>query len=65
MRAVQDARKEKGLTPQDSIILLTDYSVPEKFKEVLMNTCKISEIKGGSGKYKAETGVGEVSFDIN
>jgi len=65
MRAVQDARKEKGLTPQDSIILLTNYSVLEKFRAVLMNTCKISEIKGGSGKYKAETGTGEVSFDIN
>ncbi|MCX6756651.1 MAG: class I tRNA ligase family protein [Candidatus Nomurabacteria bacterium] len=65
MRAVQDTRKEKGLTPKDSIILLTNYSVPEKFREVLMNTCKISEIKDGSGKYKAETSGGEVLFDIN
>lgn len=65
MRAIQDARKEKGLTPKDLIILLTNYSVPEKFREVLMNTCKISEIKEGTGKYKAETGAGRVLFDLN
>ncbi|MEI6810540.1 MAG: class I tRNA ligase family protein [Candidatus Nomurabacteria bacterium] len=65
MRAVQDARKEKGLTPKDFIILLTNYSVPLKFKEVLMNTCKISEIKEGAGKYKAETSGGEIYFDLN
>lgn len=64
MRAVQDARKEKGLTPKDVITLSTDYEVPEAHKEVLMNTCKVNAIETGSGPYKAETSQGTVTFDI-
>ena len=64
MRAVQDARKEQGLTPKDVIILVTSYEVPEQFRADLMSTCRVSSMKHGEGKFTAETSTGTVSFDI-
>lgn len=64
MRAIQDARKEKGLTPKDAVTLVTSYEVPEMFRVDLMNTCRVSAIENGSGPYTAETSTGTVSFDI-
>lgn len=64
MRAIQDARKEKGLTPQDSVILVTSYEIVESFRAQLMNTCKISLVEKGSGPYMVETSTGQVQFDL-
>lgn len=64
MRAIQDARKEKGLTPKDVVTLVTSYEVPERLRVDLMNTCKVSAIENGSGPYTADTSTGTVSFDI-
>jgi len=64
MRAIQDARKEKGLTPKDVVTLVTNYSIPEQFKDALMNTCRVGSIVKGDGPYTAETSSGTVSFDI-
>lgn len=64
MRSIQDARKEKGLTPKDFVVLITKYVIPEKFLETLTLTCRISDIKSGDGKYKTEMSGGEVYFDL-
>jgi isoleucyl-tRNA synthetase len=64
MRAIQDARKERGLTPKDSITLVTTFSVPEQFVSDLRSTCKIHLIEQGEGPYTAETSQGVISFDI-
>ncbi len=64
MRAIQDARKEKGLTPKDSITLVTSYEVPDQFMSDLMNTCKVGSIEEGSGPYTAEMSTGTVHFDV-
>lgn len=64
MRAIQDARKEKGLTPKDVVVLVTSYAIPEAHKEMLMSTCRVSAIEEGEGNYSAETSVGKVMFDL-
>lgn len=64
MRAIQDARKEKGLTPKDGITLLTNYEIPDNLLQTLMNTCKVGAIEKGDGTYKAETATGTITFDI-
>jgi isoleucyl-tRNA synthetase len=64
MRAIQDARKEKGLTPKDTVTLVTAYEVPEQFKENLMNTCKIVAIEKGDGPFTAEASTGSIRFDV-
>lgn len=64
MRAVQDTRKEKGLTPKDEVILVTSYAVPDVHKQNLMTTCKIVSIESGEGPYKVQVSSGEISFDL-
>lgn len=64
-RAVQDARKDKNLSPKDTINMLTDYLIPESLKTSFMNTCNIQSIEKGSGDYKAALSSGNVSFGIN
>jgi isoleucyl-tRNA synthetase len=64
MRAIQDMRKEKNLTPQDSIVLVTKYEIAEEFLATLTNTCRISSFEKGNGPYYVEVSTGEISFDI-
>ncbi len=64
MRAIQDARKQKGHTPKDTITLVTEYEIPERFKADLMSTCKVGAIERGDGPYTAEASSGTVRFDI-
>lgn len=64
MRSVQDARKEKGLTPKDLITLVTSYAIPERLEEELKATCKIATIEAGSGSYTVELSSGTVTFDL-
>lgn len=64
MRAIQDVRKEKGLTPRDTMVLVSSFTIPEAFKKDLMNTCKVSSIEEGAGPYRVALSGGEASFDI-
>ena len=64
MRAIQDARKEKGLTPKDKVTLVTLYAIPETFKDMVMNTCNLSSIEAGEGGYSADLSSGKVAFDL-
>jgi isoleucyl-tRNA synthetase len=64
MRAVQDARKEKGLTPKDAIFLITEYVIPAAHKDTVASVCKIKSIERGTGPYTAGLSTGPVSFDI-
>jgi isoleucyl-tRNA synthetase len=64
MRAIQDARKEKGLTPKDMVTLVTGYAIPQAHKEMLMSTCRVGTIEEGTGPYSLETERGTLSFDI-
>jgi isoleucyl-tRNA synthetase len=64
MRAIQDARKEKGLTPKDAVILITFYAIPEQFLPDLMATCRVASIEKGDGPHTAEISGGKVSFDL-
>ncbi len=42
MRAIQDMRKEKGLTPSDFVKLIASNEIAKS--ETLMKTCKVSEV---------------------
>lgn len=42
MRAIQDMRKEKGLTPSDFVKLVASNEIAKN--ETLMKTCKVSEV---------------------
>lgn len=64
MRAIQDARKERGLTPKDVIVLITSYDIPGEFREDLMVTCRVGVVEPGTGPYVAETSTGTIHFDI-
>ncbi len=64
MRAAQDARKDKGLSPKDTIILITSYDIPDAHRDEIMKTCNISTIEMGTGEYEAETSTGKVLFGI-
>jgi isoleucyl-tRNA synthetase len=69
IRAIQDLRKEKGLTIQDRAILTleTDPKVQElimKNKEMLSSTTLLKEIKFGNVEGEAKM-VGELSLKID
>jgi isoleucyl-tRNA synthetase len=64
MRAIQDARKEKNLSPKDSVTLVISYEIPENLKEEVSKTCNIGKIELGTGTYKAVVTEGEVMFNI-
>ncbi len=64
MRAVQDARKEKGLSPKDVVTLVTNYTIPESLQAELMKTCNIKTITAGVGEYTAEVSTGTILFGI-
>jgi isoleucyl-tRNA synthetase len=65
MRAIQDARKEKGLTTKDLVVLSTSYVIPDNLMGLVTSTCNIREVQVGEGPYTAETSLGKVSFDIH
>jgi isoleucyl-tRNA synthetase len=64
MRAIQDARKEKGLSPKDIVILVTNYPIPGSLQSELMKTCNVQRIVPGEGNYTAEVSTGTISFSI-
>ncbi len=64
MRAIQDARKQMGLSPRDEVKLITSYSIPELHTAELMKTCNVVQIENGEGEYKAETVTGTVVFGL-
>lgn len=64
LRAVQDARKEKGLSPKDIIVLVTSYIIPPEFLEDFKKTCNVQTIEKGEGEYSVVLSSGAVSFGI-
>ena len=64
LRAVQDARKEKGLSPKDIIVLVAAYIIPPEFLEDFKKTCNVQTIEKGEGEYSAVLSSGVVSFGI-
>jgi isoleucyl-tRNA synthetase len=64
MRAIQDARKEKGLSPKDVVTLTTNYDIPESFKADVMKTCNVKALEKGGGEYKVALSSEEVMFGL-
>lgn len=64
MRAIQDMRKEKGLTPSDFVKLIASNEIAKS--ETLMKTCKVSEVvidENVTGE-SVEITDGKVNFDL-
>lgn len=64
IRAVQDARKEKGLSPKNVVIVMTSYEIPKEFVEDFKKTCNIQNIEEGTGEYSVNLSSGLTSFGI-
>lgn len=66
MRAIQDKRKEMGLTPKDKVTLVTSYDVPALFREDLMKTCNVNDIRieGLADSYEVTISTGIVQFQL-
>ncbi|MDB5259817.1 MAG: Isoleucyl-tRNA synthetase, isoleucyl-tRNA synthetase [Candidatus Nomurabacteria bacterium] len=66
IRAIQDKRKEMGLSPKDKVILTLQSSFDDESLDDLKKICNISEIKITQDelKNKVEVSSGEISFEF-
>jgi isoleucyl-tRNA synthetase len=65
MRAIQDARKQLGLSPKDVAVLHITYDIHKDYVSNVMNVCNIGSIVAGGGDFKAVISSGEVFFGLS